>query len=277
MNLLIPLKRLKNYYHWTRTKEYKSLHHRITPKNDLSSLIFFTTWKCGSSVAGRLIEELATRQAYECIDYQSKLAEFSYLSDNPVSQMKQAHFFNKAFQSQGFFYGPIRLYIPIPSLEDYKVILMLREPKDVFTSMYFSFAYSHRMINEHTLKTRQEYLSSDVNQMAVKKSKSFLQDIYKPYMKMLQKHPHILFVKYEEMVLDCDSWLKRILEYLGIPYNQKEIEHYKTKYNLNAESGGINSHKRSVLPGNYQEHLSDETIQYLDELFQETNTYFGFA
>src|SRR5208283_2399846 len=40
-------------------------------------------------------------------------------------------------------FAPLRFFVDIPQLENYKIILHLRDPRDVLVSMFYSYCYIH--------------------------------------------------------------------------------------------------------------------------------------
>ena len=40
-------------------------------------------------------------------------------------------------------FAPIRFYVDVPQMENYNIILHLRDPRDVLVSMFYSYCYIH--------------------------------------------------------------------------------------------------------------------------------------
>jgi hypothetical protein len=246
---------------------------KLINNSPATSIIFFTSWKCGSVVSDRLLKELAKLLNLRAVDYQTYL---EYNVPNPHERLQNVNFLRTAFFRKGFFFGPLKYFIKIPSLENYKVIVQLREPKDLLTSMYFSFAYSHPEIHEAGRKIKKEFLESDINTMALKYGPQYFAHSFKPYMDLLQSNERFLFVKYEEMVTNFDSWLTKICVYLDVNLSDDERGRIYKLADFKVENENIYSHKRSVNPGNYRKHLSAGTIKELNKIFAETNAYFNY-
>ncbi len=245
------------------------------PRNisDQQSIVFYSTWKCGSVVTQKILNYLMQKCGLYVIDFQSK---FEYIFQNPIERLKDNDFLNNSFISNGFFFGPFKFFIAVPNLEKYKVIVQLRDPKDVLTSMYFSFAHSHPQIHEDSQEKRKEFQSANINDIALKYAPEFLNHSYLPYMKLLQSNDRFLFLKYEEMVTDFDGWLKKICDYLELNLSKEEHLKIHNIANFQVETEDIHSHKRAVKPGNYKKHLSDDTVKELNKIFEEVNNYFNY-
>jgi hypothetical protein len=242
-------------------------------KSNSHSAVFFTTWKCGTVIADQIFKQMSHSLKLQPVDYQTYV---EYNMNKPYDRLQESHFLNTCFQEKGYFYGPFKLYIDIPNLHNYKVIVQLRDPRDVMTSMYFSFAFSHAGINEYARNIKKEFLNSDVNSMALKYAPQYLTLSYKPYMELLKNNNQVLFVKYEEMVTAFDSWLDRICNHLDVKLSDEEKQRINTIADFKVDKENIHSHKRSVQPGNYKKHLTETTIAELDKIFSEVNSFYGY-
>lgn len=246
---------------------------KVRIRSNRPSTIFFTTWKCGSVITDKIVSVISEFQQLQRIDFQTY---FENNTSDPIAKLQEIKFLSTCFQQSGFFYGPFKFFINIPDLRNYKVIVQLREPKDVLTSMYFSFAFSHPEILEDTKNKKQEFLNSDINAIALKYAPDFLAHSYVPYMKLLKSNNQFLFVTYEEMVTNFDVWIKKICEYMGLELSNSQRDRIYAMADFKVDKENIHSHKRSVLPGNYKKHLSQATIDELNELFKTPNEYFGY-
>ncbi len=99
------------------------------------SIIFFTTQKCASRYVSSVISALAETAGMVHADYDA------YVSMIKVPKLKNPFSpegtLSSAFNSHGYYYGPIGTYRGIPNLENYKIVLQLRDPRDVLTSLFF--------------------------------------------------------------------------------------------------------------------------------------------
>jgi len=196
--------------------------------------------------------------------------------DSPYQRLRDPFFLSNCFPAKGYFFGPLKFFINIPQLENYRVIIQLRDPRDLLTSMYYSFAFSHPEIHEAGSKIKDEFRNSDVNAMALKYGPQYLQHSFKPYMDLLKSNDQILFVKYEEMVTTFDTWLHKICEHLGANLSEDERAEILSIADFKVDKEDIHSHKRSVQPGNHKKHLSPDTIAKLDNIFVDVNSFYGY-
>ncbi len=118
----------------------------------------------------------------------------------------------------------------IPELKKYRVILMIRDPRDVLVSEYYSYAFSHsepsklgdkyvdfmRMRQKARTVTIDEYVVSECDRVCVN---------YERYVSLLlDRYAHVLVTKYEEMTSDFEAWLKKILEQCEFKISDQLLE-----------------------------------------------------
>src|SRR5690606_38944330 len=259
----------------TRTIEERLLAggRKSLSKSKATSVIFFTTWKCGSVITDQIFKRLSRSLNIVPVDFQTYL---EYNADQPFEKLKEEKFLNSCFPETGFLFGPFKLFINIPNLHRYKIIIQLRDPRDVLTSMYYSFAYSHPEIHDDARNKRKEFQASDVNTIALKYAPEFLAKSYSPYMQLLKNNDNILFVKYEEMVTNFESWLEKVSGYLDINLSKEAKDQILKIADFRVDGENVHSHKRSVQPGNHKKHLTEATIAQLNNIFADVNSFYGY-
>jgi len=178
------------------------------------------------------------------------------------------------FIKRGYFYGPNRKWVTsISGLDDYKIILMLRDPRDVLVSWYFAVAYSYSYNKRNVkqrLARRKEVLQKTIDEFVLGQAHEVL-DTYTTYLEKLMDRSNVTFLKYEELVIDFESWLRRAIVLFDISDKEKVV---KDLVNIHRKSFEVSSedkfrHKRKVTPGDHKEKLKPETIQTLNSLFKE--------
>ena len=131
-------------------------------------------------------------------------------------------------------YGPIRVVAAKPCIPDdlsaYDVIMHVRDPRDAVTSLFASKVYSHP-------KKEGGFNPSDEQRKTWEKEgidKFVLDKIDRTKMRyhiLLQimeiKDP--VFLKYEELVTDYDSWLRKFLPVFGTDATDN-FEYFYNKY-----------------------------------------------
>lgn len=272
----------------------KQRSHRIKFSNEMSldkgrdksslgeqSILFFTAHKCASVYVGEILRSLTGSAGMIPINLESYYAEALGKSASTLSNSDKERF-KRLFQPSGYCYGPIReVEWPLPSsMAPYKILLLLRDPRDVLTSLYFSVAYSHTVVNnqlgEKLLKNREAAQLETIDEWVMKPAQTFLKR-YQFYCDELLGKPNVCFLKYEHMVSDFPDWFEQVNQFLSLDnVSQALQEKILAEANFEVEEN-INSHKRQVQPGDHKRKLKPETIAQLNSIFSEVLTSLDYA
>lgn len=167
----------------------------------------------------------------------------------------------------------------IPNFEDYLVLLVIRDPRDILVSHYFSTAYSHPLPGQAKLSSfmerRQFALSSGVDDYVLAMSKE-LQKRYERYLDLVDK-PNVHLTTYEHMIQDFPSWLDDVLIHCELDVSTQ------LKYALIKEADAahrtkedVSQHRRRVIPGDHKRKLQQETVDRLNATFSSVLVRFGY-
>jgi hypothetical protein len=185
---------------------------------------------------------------------------------------------------EGYLYSAFGGYPKgIPEVERYKIVLLVRDPRDILVSRYFSMRDSHKPPPRESNK-REEFLSerANVRQMTVDefvldKSSELLAD-YECYLnELLPSHPDVHLTRYEDMVDDVDQWLDRLLSYVELSVsNELRAEIIEEARSIQSKGEEIMDHNRKGKPGDHREKLQSSTIDELNDEFSQVLNRFGY-
>lgn len=172
---------------------------------------------------------------------------------------------NNMFKTPGHIYGAFRQYYPISEMEKYKVIVMLRTPRDVLTSLYFSIAYNPGIPESQKTKieaAREDARNKNIDNLVLDHS-PWLRTKYNQYEKYLLAKKNVLLLKYEDMVTDFAVWLSEMFKHLEIKPSEQLTKELidEAKFEVKED---IYSHKRQVKPGDHRRKLQVNTIKQLN-------------
>lgn len=231
-------------------------------KSTQKSVIFFTVHKCGSTFTKKTLLKLIGPENIIPI----KLS--AYLSpEKKEKYYYDASFMTKVLKPKGFLFGAFKDMYPFANLDQYKVILILRDPRDVLTSSYFSTLYNHPLTAEDMIKKRKKYAEYTIDEYVLEIAPG-IQKKYEAYCKNLLSDQNVLFLKYEEMVGDFSSWLAKIASYLELKNPEKRIEELVEATKFRVKKEDKNSFVRNITPGDHKNKLKPETINHLNILFR---------
>lgn len=233
------------------------------------SIIFFSVEKCGSTFVNSILKKLSEHIGigYFPLDNYSWELRFSA---NPQIEKELNQFLNPV----GNCYGSILDPISCQTLEiaGYKKLLVLRDPRDLLTSLYFSMAVSHKIPTENQLyrkeflKVKLHALRSSIDDYVVEMMPRYL-EIYQYYIRAMIGNPDVVFLTYEDMVSDFDSWLDTLIGGLELNVSPQLINQIKSEADFTVDKEDIKSHKRQVTPGDHKRKLKPETIEILNSRF----------
>ncbi|MGB3405559.1 MAG: sulfotransferase domain-containing protein [Microcoleaceae cyanobacterium] len=244
--------------------EILRLADKDTPQNSHDkSILFFTAHKCASVYVNGILRKIISDAGIIPIDFARYLWQDGRSIQEILADSKKAE---KAFKPYGYFYGSFREFQPIPNLEKYQIILMLRDPRDVLTSLYFSHAYSHEKPSYLLGKQpewRTKALSQTLDEFVIANLPVY-KNRYTQYTENLLGEPNILFLKYEQMVSEFENWLDHLVDFLLIEVDPNLIQEIKKQASLNVKKENIYAHKRQVTPGDHQRKLQPDTVELLN-------------
>lgn len=169
--------------------------------------------------------------------------------------------------------GPVRVPSSIREVElfdAWRKILLVRDPRDVLTSYYFSTAYSHprpegevlaARFDEMRAKARAESIDEFVLRMAPVVGARF-----EDYRRRFAPRPGLLLVRYEDVILDWQGFADQFMAFTGLsarPAWTTRMRRFAEDFSVAEESP--EAHKRQIKAGDHRRKLSTQTLSVLDE------------
>jgi hypothetical protein len=195
-------------------------------------------------------------------------------------------------------FAPIRFFVDIPRIEDYSVILHLRDPRDVLVSMFYSYCYIHAGEIAPDTGYRREVAEAGIDAFVLGKASAkssgyrgdygtggHVEDLignlprrYSDYLDRLVGKPNVILLKYEEMVGDYSAWLQKFLSPFPIEDKQRIVEELAAQRQTLSPKREIDvmNHVRHVTPGDHQVKLQRSTITRLNGIFADTLAKLGY-
>ena len=231
--------------------------------NKSNPTLFFSMHRAGSTILSNI------------------LIHFSKISGNKLLRTDNNKKLNIKELNGNIFVGPIRDYSFSKSYDeiiDKNLILCLRDPRDVAVSMFFSFCYYHPGKLKPNTGIRKEWGNRGIDEFVKKIMfnkppieyygtgyQQNLIDRYKKYLPLIESKDTIN-LNYELMVTNFNMWVTKLCNHIGIVdesiVNQL-INKFSKEFNLN-KTETITQHKRKIIPNQYKDKLSKETISLIN-------------
>lgn len=243
-------------------------------KSSHPSILFFTTQKCASRYVDSVLDRLASSAGLVHADYDAYVTMVKMPAQQGPFAGEAA--MRRAFRPQGYYYGPIGTYRPIPDMDKYRVVLQLRDPRDVLTSLYYSTAFSHATINPKLLRRRKEALTMDVDSFVLHEIEEYM-PIFSQYRESLIGRKPVLLLRYEDMVSDFPRWLDRLSRHIDLANFPKTLEAIRKDANFSVAEENKFAQRRQITPGDYLRKLRPETIAQLNDSFKSVIKTLGYS
>jgi hypothetical protein len=194
--------------------------------------------------------------------------------------------------------GPVRFFADVPHIEDYDILLHLRDPRDVLVSMFYSYCFIHPGEIAPNTGYRQEVALEGIDRFVLAKATDgdtryrgdygtggHLEDLignvrqrYDDYVQHLLGKPNVVLLKYEEMVTDYRSWLQRFITPFPVAEKQRVVDDLvaQSVSFFPQRTQDVMSHARHITPGDYKAKLSPGTIERLDSIFSPVLARLGY-
>lgn len=235
------------------------------------SVLFFTVHKCASMLMARMLATV-NRQTLGLthLNLAGYFWDGSATGGEPVFTHLNRHA-QRYFLDQGILYAPLRHYVDIAHLERARAFVMLRDPRDVLVSGYFSARYSHRppanpQRRQAFLDHRAKLETTSLDDYAM----AFAPGVLERYEIYRRHFPRDVLLTYEHMWHDFSSFIDRLAVILGIELDDN------LRRELTAMAGvgddrqdNMLAHRRKGTPGDFREKLRRPTVDRLSDMFSD--------
>lgn len=244
----------------------------------MPSILFLTVHKAGSSFfAGQVLPPLAKELRLRHRDIAGDMfRRGGNANDIDFAALKG---------QRDVIVGPLRrpeLIGDPRAYDDWKTIIVLRDPRDVLVSLYFSLAFSHALPPGPALgdflATRARVQKMSLDKFALARARTALLPRYTIYVEQFLGRPNTLLLRYEDVIGDWPGALGTMIDFIGLPvtpeWRRKMLE---LQSELNVGTEDPSSHKRQVAPGDAMRKLKPQTIERLNELLSVPLKRLGYT
>lgn len=239
------------------------------PKSQRPSVLSFSLPKAGSVMLENIMVDLTRKAGLGYFSLETALFEKGVaVDDTPNSASKL--FFPKGYCYGGFRRLPSSFDIPI--LDSAKKILLVRDPRDMLVSLYFSITRSHRPPGTDAGQEALERFERDRAKVSATPIDVFMKHraerfskLYLSYDRILDD-PNLRIYRYEDVLYEKRAWVEDLCSWFGWDVDQGARETIADKHDLIPGSENEGQHVRKAHPGDHREKLDAKTIAFLNEV-----------
>lgn len=244
------------------------------------SVLYFSLHKAASTLLRILAGDLANQNRMTHVDIQGFL--FRQGLDLNARQVKELA---GLFLPRGYSYGVFRCFEQFSQYErqDFlnsrKSVLLVRDPRDALTSMYFSHLYSHVLPGGAKRKRWERLRDSreqvDLDGFVLEKSADYLRRML-DYGSCLAGNPNCRLYRYEDVIFRKADWIVSLADHLGLGITREQLGELLEKVDLRPQKEDIHSNVRQVTPGDHRKKLKSSTIDELNQTLEPALEAFGY-
>ena len=239
------------------------------------SVVFISLHKCASSLFSNYV--LRNTKNLIQIDYQ-KL----FYQNKKINRI--------LYEPTGYVYGVIRVLekshplfsqtsflLDIKNLHDKKILFLIRDPRDILVSMYYSFGFTHGFSVNEKIREFQERRRSIIKKMTVDdyvvKEAHLLSQKFKIVNSLRMNINNHILLKYEDMIEKYDEFYRQLNEFIPLTDDMKFNLFERTRPRKKEQ---LMNHKRSGIVGGYKQKLRKDTVERINSLLEDTLHRFNY-
>lgn len=225
--------------------------------------------KGGSTLLNRMAHDILRETGRSPINIPGQLFKHAKVMDHIVSDLDGALEWDRVVYS-GFRSIPSVLEQSATFARARKLILV-RDPRDILVSLYFSHAYSHKMPDSGPGRAvwegvRSAALATDIDAFALQHAPSVKSQLLR--MSQFLGDPNTLILRYEDIIFDKRKLADAICTTIGVAIPTAALERIIARHNIIPQSEDRSAHIRNVSPGDHRNKLDHATIVAINAILQ---------
>jgi hypothetical protein len=245
----------------------------IPPPGNFDAFYLFAMHKSGSTLLNRMMNFALIRSKVP----QIAIPEVAFAAGLPENDIlnPEEFIFERGYCYRGFrvFPGYLRGF----DLSEKKKVLLVRDPRDMVVSYYFSMAKSHVIpqgaIRDQMLALRRTAENLDIDEFCLNHAQFFRRE-FLSYQHLFRSD--IRIYRYEDIIFAKEEWLREMLDYFGVSIESDHVARIAAENDVRPQEERPHEHIRQVTPGNFRKHLSKTSIERLKVEFEEILNQFEY-
>lgn len=246
---------------------------------DLQSFFLFAIYKSGSVLVNALVRDLVTECGVPFIDLPTHLFDRGIQIDTFQCELG-ALFPLKGCCFTGFREVPPWL-MGTDVLRHARKVVIIRDPRDMLVSLYYSVKYSHRYAGIQTpqyqalVDASREAAEMDIDEYCIAYAWRFNSLFWQ--LSMVLRDQNALVLRYEDFIYDKFKLAKDICHWCGLNICDERIRELASAYDTIPKKDEPRAHIRQAHPGDHKRKLRPETIEVLNASLANILGAFSYA
>lgn len=189
------------------------------------------------------------------------------------------------FRETGYCYAGYRFFpaVPMPLLGTAQTTLLVRDPRDVVVSLYFSARESHPLpaqdgeLRRRMVAQRENAQATPIDAWVIENHGIVVQALAGYVAQGFASRRNVAIYRYEDIIFRKRAWIEEMLGWYGWKVPASVVDEILEKFDVFPDVADTTKHVRQVAPGNYKVMLGAETQEKLSTCFAPLLKLFGYA
>ncbi len=198
------------------------------------------------------------------------LSLFNQAFDQGITTSDIAEDAREYIQRDGVIYTGFRHFPCFDfDIEGCKSILLVRDPRDMLVSLYYSITQSHAIPQKNISLANQRKVAQkkEIDDDVLIRAQWYVGQFGRYQQNLIDAN--LVTYRYEDVIYSKQEWLSHIVEFLELPYKKRLVTKVAKVFDVIPQQEMVTAHVRQVHPGNYKVKLKPETITKLNEILAE--------
>lgn len=242
----------------------------IPPTPHVESVYALSPHKCGSVLLQRIMGDLAQAVDYPVLDV------YSQIFGHGVPHKSFSPSIELLLRLPGYCFAGLRQpwTRDMAHLAGQRKIFLVRDPRDVMVSYFFSMARSHVLpgpgpLRDRFLSDRQQLSQMSISDFIAAGTGFFVLENMREFLRWSREMPRSKLFRYEDVIFHKQAWVREICAFFDWPVPAAKMEEIAARHHVIPDAENPNAHIRQVRPGNYKTHLSNDDIARIEQQFPD--------
>jgi len=238
----------------------------VPPPGPSPSIFVVAGHKSGSTLITNILKDIVAETGFPAIPVEAEVWRQGFSVPDWPKELYDL------LNEPGYLFYSFRWLQKLPTVPAFataKKIFLVRDPRDVAVSYYFSMAKAHPIPKaagpDHgILELRKATDEMDIDEFIQNgKANDILKNVEK-YATFF-KHSNSLFFRYEDVIFKKCEWISRLSKEIGVDLSEDVMDKISDRHDFFPSKENPNEHIRNVTPGDYKNKLSSDSIAFIEK------------